>query len=198
VVIDGENRAVRAGEVGVVAQDYPLFEHRTVMGNLMRAACKRYPNKEARERVVGYLAEFDLSAEVHRYPTQLSGGQRQRVAILQQVLCGSQTLLMDEPFSGLDPIAKKKTQILIQKIANLDDKNTIIVVTHDIAAAAAVADHLWAMGRDHYPQGKVIPGAYIVETYNLIDRGLAWDPNIERNAAFAPFVQEVEDKFAEL
>jgi ABC-type transporter Mla maintaining outer membrane lipid asymmetry ATPase subunit MlaF len=43
---------------------------------------------------------------------------------------------MDEPFSGLDPIAKKKTQILIQKIANLDDKNTIIIVTHDIAREA--------------------------------------------------------------
>jgi polar amino acid transport system ATP-binding protein/sulfate transport system ATP-binding protein len=105
---------------------------------------------------------------------------------------------MDEPFSGLDPIAKKKTQVLIQKIANLDDKNTIIVVTHDIAAAAAVADHLWAMGRDHNAQGKVIPGAYIVETYNLIDRGLAWDPHIERNPAFAPFVQEVDEKFAQL
>ena len=198
VVIDGEDHPVRAGEVGVVAQNYPLFEHRTVMGNLMRAACKRYPKKESRERVVAYLADFDLSNEVHHYPAQLSGGQRQRVAILQQVLCGSQTLLMDEPFSGLDPIAKKKTQILIQKIANLDDRNTIIIVTHDIAAAAAVADHLWVMGRDHDPQGKVIPGAYIVETYNLIDRGLAWHTNIESNPAFAPFVQEVDERFAQL
>jgi ABC-type nitrate/sulfonate/bicarbonate transport system ATPase subunit len=198
VVLDAADRPVRAGEVGVVAQSYPLFDHRTVMGNLMRAACMRYNKKESRERVVAYLAEFDLSAEVHHYPAQLSGGQRQRVAILQQVLCGSQTLLMDEPFSGLDPIAKKKTQILIQKIANLDERNTIIIVTHDIAAAAAVADHLWAMGRDHDADGKVIPGAYIVETYNLIDRGLAWDPNIERNPAFAPFVQEVDEKFAQL
>lgn len=54
------------------------------------------------------------------------------------------------------------------------------------------------MGRDHDPQGKLIPGAYIVETYNLIDRGLAWHTNIESNPAFAPFVQEVDEKFAQL
>jgi ABC-type nitrate/sulfonate/bicarbonate transport system ATPase subunit len=198
VVLDGTDSPVRAGEVGVVAQNYPLFDHRTVMGNLMRAARKHYPDKEARERVVAYLADFDLSAEANHYPHQLSGGQRQRCAILQQVLCGSKDILMDEPFSGLDPISKKKTQVLIQKIADLDEKNSIVIVTHDISAAAAVSDHIWALGRDRDDAGKIIPGAYIVETYNLIDRDLAWHQDIESTPQFVKFVQELTKRFATL
>lgn len=198
VILDGADRPVRAGEVGVVAQSYPLFAHRTVMGNLMRAARKTYPEKEARERVIAYLNDFDLSAEVNHYPAQLSGGQRQRCAILQQILCGATFILMDEPFSGLDPIAKKKTERLIQKIADLNERNTIVIVTHDIAAAASVSDHLWILGKDRNPDGQYIPGAYIVETYNLIDRGLAWDPNIEANPEFNALVREVNQKLEAL
>lgn len=198
VVLDGTNAPVRAGDVGVVAQNYPLFAHRTVMGNLMRAATKQYDDKTARQNVVDYLAAFDLSGVVHQYPHQLSGGQRQRVAILQQILIGHACLLLDEPFSGLDPVAKKKAQELIRKIADLSERNTIIIVTHDIPAAVACCDHIWALGRNHDPAGAVIPGAYIVETYNLIDAGLAWQPDIEKNPAFVPFVNELEERFATL
>ena len=53
------------------------------------------------------------------------------------------------------------------------------------------------MGRGNDAEGKVIPGAYIVQTYNLIDRGLARDRTIESNPAFAPFVQEIDEKFAQ-
>lgn len=199
VHLDSCPHPVAAGDVGVVAQNYPLFAHRTVMSNLMLAARKHPKNaSEARQRVVAYLADFDLSAEASHYPHQLSGGQRQRCAILQQVLCGSATILMDEPFSGLDPIAKKKTQVLIQRVADLDDKNSIVIVTHDLAAAAAVSDHVWCLGRDHDETGKVIPGAYIVETYNLIDRDLAWHQDIESTPQFVDFIQELTKRFATL
>ena|SRR6516164_9005782 len=57
---------------------------------------------------------------------------------------------------------------LINEIACLDELNTIIVVTHDVTAAATVADHLWVMGRDRDGDGNVIPGARIQETYDLI------------------------------
>jgi len=198
VVIDGSGRPVRAGEVGVVAQNYPLFAHRTVFGNLLRAARKQYKDKDARDKVVGYLAEFDLSSVVHSYPHQLSGGQRQRVAILQQILIGHQILLLDEPFSGLDPVAKRKAQELIKKVADLDEKNTIIIVTHDIPAAVACCDHIWALGRNRDTTGAPIPGAFIVETYNLIDAGLAWTENISKNPLFIPFVNSLEERFATL
>lgn len=199
VLLNSNATPVEPGTVGVVAQDYPLFAHRTVMGNLIRAAQKTSKtDKEAKDRATSYLSEFDLMKVVDQYPAQLSGGQRQRCAIIQQVLCSSHFILMDEPFSGLDPLAKKKTQTLIQKIADMDELNTIIVVTHDIAAAAAVSDHIWLMGRDHDENGACKPGAYIVGTYNLIDLGLAWTPDIEKHPEFAPFVQEITDRFATL
>lgn len=199
VHLDSCPHPVRAGDVGLVAQSYPLFRHRTVMGNLMRAARKTYKNKaEARAKVVGYLNDFDLSAEANHWPWQLSGGQRQRCAIIQQVLCGSATIFMDEPFSGLDPVAKAKTQALIQKIANLDDKNSIVIVTHDIAAVVAIADHIWALGRERDNTGKIIPGARIVETYNLIERDLAWHPDIQSDPRFTQFVTEVDNRFKTL
>jgi len=199
VTVNGLNRPVKAGEVGVVAQDYPLFEHRTVMSNLLLAACRKERSaKAARDTVVYYLNHFELVDKAHLYPVQLSGGQRQRCAIIQQILCSEHFLLMDEPFSGLDLLMLEKTCELIQKVANMDDLNTIIVVTHDITAAASVADHLWLMGRDHDARGIPLPGSHIVETYDLIERGLAWHPEIVTQPSFMEFVRDVKDRFRSL
>src|SRR6266436_9802829 len=179
VTLNGENRPVQAGEVGVVAQDYPLFEHRTVMSNLLLAASQQEKDsKAAHDKVVQYLNDFELLDKARLYPLQLSGGQRQRCAIIQQILCSDHFLLMDEPFSGLDLLMLEKTSALIGKVANMHELNTIIVVTHDITAAAAVSDHLWLMGRDHDSKGNPLPGSHIVETYNLIERDLCWHPQI--------------------
>src|ERR1700687_1298319 len=181
VSINDTHKEVVAGEVGVVAQNYPLFEHRTVLSNLILSAMQLEKDpKVARDKVLNYLAEFDLSDRAYNYPAQLSGGQRQRCAIIQQVLCSEHFLLMDEPFSGLDLLMLEKTCALLNKIANRDDLNTIIVVTHDIATAASVSDHLWLMGRDTGPDGSKVPGARIVKEYNLIDRDLCWHQEITR------------------
>jgi NitT/TauT family transport system permease protein len=154
VSVNGFDRPVQAGEVGVVAQSYPLFEHRTVLGNLMlaRRRRKRTPSV-ARDKVMELLKEFELEDKYNLYPAQLSGGQRQRCAIIQQILCSEHFLLMDEPFSGLDLIMLEKTCELITKVSDMDDLNTIIVVTHDVTAACSVADHLWLMGRDSDEHG---------------------------------------------
>lgn len=199
VSINGKDREVIAGEVGVVAQNYPLFEHRTVLSNLMLAAMQNESSvKIAKEKVLEYLNEFDLADRAHNYPAQLSGGQRQRCAIIQQALCSEHFLLMDEPFSGLDLIMLEKTSQLLNKLASKDELNTIIIVTHDIAAAASVSDHLWLMGRDTGPDGSKIPGARIVKEYNLIDRDLAWHPDIARTPKFSEFVREVKEEFKKL
>jgi polar amino acid transport system ATP-binding protein/sulfate transport system ATP-binding protein len=199
VTVNDSDQPVKAGEVGVVAQSYPLFEHRTVIGNLMLAARKKEKDdKTARDKVMAYLKEFELEDKFNLYPAQLSGGQRQRCAIIQQILCSEHFLLMDEPFSGLDLIMLEKTCELIAKVADLDDLNTIIVVTHDVTAACSVADHLWLMGRSAGENGVSLPGSRIVKQYNLIDRDLCWQPGIITTARFTDFVREVKDEFRRL
>src|SRR6266850_2553599 len=196
VLVGPQQVPVQAGTVGVVAQDYPLFENRTIFSNLVLAAEQSEPSHEAaREKVMGYLRRLDMVDRAQLYPAQVSGGQRQRIAIAQQLLCSDHFLLMDEPFSGLDVIMEAKVCELIAEIAALDELNTIIVVTHDVTAAATVADHLWLMGRDHDASGNVIPGARIQETYDLIERDLCWHHDICNSGPFLEFVREVKDRF---
>jgi ABC-type nitrate/sulfonate/bicarbonate transport system ATPase subunit len=176
VYINGGTVPVRAGQVGVVAQSYPLFAHRTILGNLMLGARqKEKDSKTAEAKVLEMLNTFELADKKNLYPAQLSGGQKQRVAIIQQILCSDHFLLMDEPFSGLDIIMEDKTLELILKIANLDNLNTVIVVTHDVSAAASICDHLWLLGRDRDDKGQPVPGARIVKDYDLIEAGLCWE-----------------------
>ncbi|MGD0910034.1 MAG: ATP-binding cassette domain-containing protein [Candidatus Acidiferrales bacterium] len=199
VTVNGFNRPVQAGEVGVVAQSYPLFAHRTILGNLMLAARKKESSSStARDKVMSLLKEFELEDKFNLYPAQLSGGQRQRCAIIQQILCSDHFLLMDEPFSGLDLLMLERTCELITKIADMDDLNTIIVVTHDVTAACSVADHLWLMGRTFDANGNPAPGSSIVKEYNLIERDLCWEPGIITTARFTDFVREVKEEFRRL
>jgi ABC-type nitrate/sulfonate/bicarbonate transport system ATPase subunit len=197
--VNGFDRPVHAGEVGVVAQSYPLFEHRTVFSNLMLAARQKEKDyKTAKEKVENLLAEFDLTERQNLYPAHLSGGQRQRAAIIQQILCSEHFLLMDEPFSGLDLIMLEKTIDLIRKVADMDELNTIIVVTHDVTAAAAVSDHLWLLGRDTATDGSKIPGAKIVREFNLIERDLCYERGIITKPVFTDFVRDVKEEFRKL
>lgn len=196
VLVNSTMTPVEAGMVGVVGQSYPLFENRTIFSNLMLAAKQREKSHEAaHEKVIGYLQRLNMEDCAQLYPAQISGGQRQRIAIAQQLLCSEHFLLMDEPFSGLDVVMEAKVCQLINEIATLDELNTIIVVTHDVTAAASVADHLWLMGRDHDEKGEHIPGARIQETYDLIERDLCWHPEITNSSAFLEFVRQVKERF---
>ena len=196
---DGEARPVKPGEVGVVAQHYPLFNHRTVLGNLMVAASKGAASeKEARAKSYAMLEEFHLADKALAYPQALSGGQRQRIAIAQQLLCSSHFLLMDEPFSGLDPIAKNRVCETIARVSNLHELNTMIVITHDIDSAISIADTLWILGRDMDAEGAPIPGAYIKTVYNLIEMGLAWDPDIYSRPEFFELSKQMKRQFSDL
>jgi len=196
VSINGWDKPVVAGEIGVVAQNYPLLEHRTVFSNLMVAAKQVEKDaKVAKEKVLAFLQDFDLVDKRNLYPAQLSGGQRQRCAIIQQVLCSEHFLLLDEPFSGLDLLILEKTCALLQKVANLNDLNTIIVVTHDVTAAASISDHIWLIGRDSDANGIKLPGAKIVKEFNLIERNLCYQPGIATSAILMDFVREVKEDF---
>jgi polar amino acid transport system ATP-binding protein/sulfate transport system ATP-binding protein len=199
VLIGEEGFPVERGMVGVVAQNYPLFPHRTVLGNLVVAGRQAgLSSAQAREKASSFLKRFRLEDRARLYPAQLSGGQQQRVAIAQQFMCSEHFLLMDEPFSGLDPIAVERVSEVIAEVAGLHELNTIIVVTHDIPAAIEVADHLWLLGRDRDSGGRIVPGARIQGSYNLIERGLAWRKGITTTPEFMDLLKEIRARYPSL
>ena len=199
VLIGEKCEPVKRGKVGVVAQNYPLFEHRTVAGNLELAArCAGLSRSAAAEKSMAYLKRFCLEDRADLYPCQLSGGQRQRVAIAQQFLCSEHFVLMDEPFSGLDLIAVEQVCKMIAEVANSDELNTVIVVTHDIPAAVTVADTLWLLGRDRDEHGRIIPGAKVKKTYDLAEMGLCWREGISETKEFMEVVREIRGVFPSL
>lgn len=194
-----EDVLVAPGKVGMVFQNYPLFAHRTVMGNLLVALEHTGLSKKDRtDKIMPYLEKFDLVSKVDLFPAQLSGGQRQRVAIIQELLGAGHYIVMDEPFTGLDPIMKDMVCDLINLVANLDERNTIFVVAHDISALVQISDYLWLFGRERDEKGQPIPGAHIKKTYDLIERGLAWRPDISTTREFQSFVSEVREQFHQL
>ncbi|MDB5189645.1 MAG: transporter, ATPase subunit [Parcubacteria group bacterium] len=190
---------VQAGMVGVVPQNSLLFEDRTVYANLMTAALlKGGSRKEARTRILELLELFGMNDAALQYPQQISGGQRQRASIIQQMLCNSRFLLMDEPFASLDLLKKIEVYHQIEKIALRDELNTIIVTTHDIESAVTIADTVLLLGHDHDAGGNIVPGARIQKEFDLIECGLAWHPEVATLPMFFDKVNEIKAWFPRL
>jgi ABC-type nitrate/sulfonate/bicarbonate transport system ATPase subunit len=187
IVIHG-NKKVKAGDMGVIFQNYYLFEWRTVYTSLMLAARKnRLLKDKEREAIMQYAENFNLADHLHKYPQQLSGGQRQRVSIIQQLLNGSDFLLLDEPFSGLDVLVLDKVVDLLLKVSVSDDLKTLIIVSHDITTSVAISDTVFILGEE---RGK--PGSTIVKEIDLIARELAWEKDIRHQKAFADTIEEIK------
>jgi ABC-type nitrate/sulfonate/bicarbonate transport system ATPase subunit len=186
-------RPVRVGDVGVVFQKYPLFEDLNVLNNLVVPAVRAgMDSKEASEKALHYLDEFDLVKQGLSWPVQLSGGQRQRVAILQQLMRDRHFIILDEPFSGLDPVNIINVINLINRIAHQHTLNTFIVITHDVTSALTISDHVYLLGRDRDEQGNPIPGARVMREYDLIAEGLAYREDIEDIPRFAEIRKEIK------
>lgn len=181
-IILNDNK-VTLGSVGVVPQNYILFSHYTIKKNLELALKK---GKQDTDYMNNLIEKFELGEHLDKYPSQLSGGQRQRVSILQQILVGHNFLCLDEPFSGLDyPTIKKVTEVLVD-VANLDEKNTLLIISHDIETALSISDKAFLLKKISDTEG-----ATITDIYDLKSMGLAWNPNIQDNLAFQQLVSTV-------
>lgn len=126
--------------IGLVFQDYALFPHLTALANVM-AAMDHVPRAECAARAARWLAQVRLEGLESRYPAALSGGQRQRVAVARALAREPQALLLDEPFSAVDQVTRRRLQRELAQLRETIDI-PILLVTHDLEEAAALADRL--------------------------------------------------------
>jgi len=130
---------------GVVFQEPALFPWLNVRENVMFPLRKRMGKKEQREIANHFLQMVQLSKFPDHYPHELSGGMQQRVAIARVLAMDPELLLMDEPFGALDEQTRNILQAELETIW-LEEKKTIIFVTHSIREALKLSDRILVMG----------------------------------------------------
>ncbi len=139
--------------IGYVLQQIALFPHMTIEENIaVVPELKQWNKEKIHDRVTELLdmAGLDPNTYRERMPHELSGGEQQRVGVIRALAADPEIVLMDEPFSALDPISREKLQ---EDIIHLQRtiKKTIVFVTHDIKEAMKLADRICLMR-----EGKVI------------------------------------------
>ena len=158
IYLDGEDIAAKdkvdlRRHIGYVIQQIGLFPNMTVAQNICVVPTLLKYSKEECDRIARQLMEMvNLPYEqyAHKYPSEMSGGQQQRIGILRALAASPPIVLMDEPFSALDPMTRRSLQ---QEVRNLQQKlhKTIVFVTHDMEEALDLADIIIFM--DH---GKIV------------------------------------------
>ncbi len=148
VLVNGEDvrtqdpQTLRRG-IGYVIQHAGLFPHRTVVDNVATVPrLMGVSRKQARTTAMEVLGRVGLGEELaRRYPAQLSGGQQQRVGVARALAADPPILLMDEPFSAVDPVVRKELQQELLRLQSVLAK-TIVLVTHDIDEAITLGDRV--------------------------------------------------------
>ena len=138
--------------MGMVFQQFNLFPHLTVLGNIMLAPTmvKGQDKQTSREQAMALLKTVGLEDKKDAYPNQLSGGQQQRIAIARALAMKPEVMLFDEPTSALDPEMVGEVLDVMKKLAA--EGMTMLVVTHEMGFAREAADRVI-----------FIDGGYIVE-----------------------------------
>lgn len=127
-------------QIGFVFQNYALFPHLCVADNIGLAIAERKQSIQ-QNRINELLDTVRLSGLGERYPHQLSGGQQQRVALARALAREPQVLLLDEPFSAVDKVTRRKLYLELNSLRQ-QLKMPIILVTHDLDEAAMLADSM--------------------------------------------------------
>lgn len=134
-------------KIGYVLQEIALFPNLTVFENIsLIPEMKKMDREIIDEKIDLLLNKVGLEPKKYkdRFPEELSGGEKQRVGILRAIISGPEILLMDEPFSALDPISRINLQDLIKELHD-EYKITTVFVTHDMSEAIKLADRICFM-----------------------------------------------------
>lgn len=140
--------------IGYVIQDVGLLPHMTIEQNVALVPRIKGDDKEEYLKQADELLDMvDLDSDIYgdRYPKELSGGQQQRIGVIRALAADPDILLMDEPFSALDPISREKLQEDFLKL-NRQINKTIVFVTHDMDEALKIADKIVLMAEGEIVQ----------------------------------------------
>jgi len=185
ILIDGESFDKPRTDVGIVFQKPTLVDWRTVYGNVMLQAQLRGLNDaEHRDRASMLLAAVGLQDFHDRYPYELSGGMQQRAAIARALLHRPPTLLMDEPFGALDALTREQMRLDLEALW-MANRMTVILITHSVDEAVALADRVIVMS----PR----PGRVerIIDVPMARPRGL----HVRKSPVFIELVEEITNLF---
>jgi glycine betaine/proline transport system ATP-binding protein len=143
---DGELREVRNRRIAMVFQHFALLPHKSVRDNAgYGLRIRGLPKPEREEAAQRALEQVGLGDWGDRRPDELSGGMRQRVGLARALATGAEVLLMDEPFSALDPLIRREMQDLLLRLRGEID-STIVFVTHDLGEAVRLGDRVTLLG----------------------------------------------------
>lgn len=136
------NAASYRTRVGMVFQNFNLFNNMTVLDNCMVGQIKvlKKDKEEAKRKAMLYLEKVGMAPYINAKPRQLSGGQKQRVAIARALAMEPEILLFDEPTSALDPQMVGEVLAVMRTLAK--EGLTMIIVTHEMAFARDVSNHV--------------------------------------------------------
>src|SRR3954454_23996909 len=134
--------------IGYVIQSAGLMPHQRVVDNVATVPVLRGESRRtARKSALEVMERVGLDPKLaNRYPAQLSGGQQQRVGVARALAADPPILLMDEPFSAVDPVVREELQAEILRLQS-DLRKTIVFVTHDIDEAVKLGDKVAVFGR---------------------------------------------------
>ena len=129
-------------KVGMVFQSYELFEHLSVEENILLAPMKaqKRPKNEVLEEAKFWLEKVGLLQKIKAYPKELSGGQKQRIAIVRSLCMNPELMLFDEVTAALDPEIVREVLDVMLNLAK--EGMTMLIVTHEMGFARAVADRV--------------------------------------------------------
>ena len=129
-------------KIGMVFQQFNLFNHLSVLDNLMLAPVKLKVMGEgsAKRKAIMLLEKIGLKDKALSYPSSLSGGQKQRVAIIRTLMMDPDIILFDEPTSALDPEMIGEVLDLIKMVAS--ENKTMIIVSHEMSFVKSIANRI--------------------------------------------------------